>query len=120
VKTGHTEAAGYCMIASLQARRAPPAVVLLGSSSEAARAQESQKLLNWGYQFFDSVKLHRAGEAVKSLEVWKGSPHEVKAGFSGDLLVTIPKGEAEKLKSELASQPLVAPVAQGSASARCA
>jgi D-alanyl-D-alanine carboxypeptidase (penicillin-binding protein 5/6) len=60
------------------------------------------------------VKLHRADEAVKSLEVWKGSERAVKAGFTSDLLVTIPKGEAEKLKAELASQqPLVAPVAKG-------
>jgi serine-type D-Ala-D-Ala carboxypeptidase (penicillin-binding protein 5/6) len=113
VKTGYTEAAGYCMIASSKRGERRMLSVLLGSSSEAARAQESQKLLNWGYQFFDSVKLHRAGETVKSLEVWKGSPHEVKAGFTSDLLVAIPKGEAEKLKSELASQALVAPVAQG-------
>ncbi len=91
VKTGHTEAAGYCLIAS-----------------------SKRKLLNWGYQFFDSVKLHRAGETVKSLEVWKGSERAVKAGFTGDLLVAIPKGETEKLKAELTSQqPLVAPVAKG-------
>ena len=114
VKTGHTEAAGYCLIASSKRGERRLLSVLLGSSSEAARAQESQKLLNWGYQFFDSVKLHRAGEAVKSLEVWKGSQRAVKAGFTSDLLVVIPKGEAEKLKAELASQqPLVAPVAQG-------
>jgi serine-type D-Ala-D-Ala carboxypeptidase (penicillin-binding protein 5/6) len=113
VKTGHTEAAGYCLIASSKRGERRLLSVLLGSTSEAARAQESQKLLNWGYQFFDSVKLHRAGETVKSLEVWKGSPRAVKAGFTSDLLITIPKGEAEKLKAELVSQPLVAPVAQG-------
>jgi D-alanyl-D-alanine carboxypeptidase (penicillin-binding protein 5/6) len=88
--------------------------VLLGSTSEATRAQESQKLLNWGYQFFDSVKLHSAGETVKSLEVWKGSAGAVKAGFKTDLMITVPKGEADKLKAELLSQqPLVAPVAAG-------
>jgi len=114
VKTGHTEAAGYCLIASSKRGERRILSVLLGSTSEATRAQESQKLLNWGYQFFDSVKLHRAGETVKSLEVWKGSERAVKAGFTGDLLITIPKGETEKLKAELASQqPLVAPVAQG-------
>src|SRR6202521_2159976 len=107
VKTGHTEAAGYCLIATAKRGERRLLSVLLGSSSEAARAQEAQKLLNWGYQFFDSVKLHRAGETVKSLEVWKGSPRAVKAGFTSDLLITIPKGEAEKLKAELASQPLV-------------
>jgi len=88
--------------------------VLLGSTSEATRAQESQKLLNWGFQFFDSVKLYAGGDAVKSLEVWKGAESTVRAGFKGDLMITVPKGEADKLKAELLSQqPLVAPVGQG-------
>ena len=114
LKTGHTEAAGYCLVASSKRGERRLLSVLLGSTSEATRAQDSQKLLNWGYQFFDSVKLHAAGETVKSLDVWKGSQRAVKAGFRSDLLVTIPKGEADKLKAELASQqPLVAPVALG-------
>src|SRR6266704_770924 len=114
VKTGHTEAAGYCLIASSRRGERRLLSVLLGSTSEATRAQESQKLLNWGYQFFDSVKLHGAGEVVKSLEVWKGAESAVKAGFKGDLMITVPKGEAGKLKAELLSQqPLVAPVARG-------
>ena len=114
VKTGHTDAAGYCLIASSQRNGRRLLSVLLGSTSESTRAQESLKLLNWGYQFFDSVKLFQAGEAVKTLDVWKGSEKEVKAGFKGDLMLAVPKGEAEKLKAELVSQqPLVAPVAQG-------
>jgi serine-type D-Ala-D-Ala carboxypeptidase (penicillin-binding protein 5/6) len=114
VKTGHTEAAGYCLIASSRRGGRRLLSVLLGSTSEAARAQESLKLLNWGYQFFDSVKLYAAGEAVKSLQVWKGAANDVKAGFRADLVITVPKGEADKLKAELVSQqPLVAPVAQG-------
>jgi D-alanyl-D-alanine carboxypeptidase (penicillin-binding protein 5/6) len=114
VKTGHTEAAGYCLIASSRRGGRRLLSVLLGSTSEATRAQESLKLLNWGYQFFDSVKLYAAGEGVKSLEVWKGAADAVKAGFRTDLVITVPKGEAEKLKAELLSQqPLVAPVAQG-------
>jgi serine-type D-Ala-D-Ala carboxypeptidase (penicillin-binding protein 5/6) len=114
MKTGHTEAAGYCLVASSKRGERRILSVLLGATSEATRAQESQKLLNWSYQFFDSVKLHRAGETVKSLEVWKGSERAVKAGFTGDLLIAIPKGETDKLKAELASQqPLVAPVAKG-------
>ncbi|HEY3077180.1 MAG TPA: D-alanyl-D-alanine carboxypeptidase family protein [Burkholderiales bacterium] len=114
VKTGHTEAAGYCLIAS--SKRGPRRLlsVLLGSTSESARAQESQKLLNWGYQFFDSVKLFASGEVVRTLEVWKGASRAVKAGMRGELYVTVPKGEADKLKAELvAQQPLIAPVAQG-------
>jgi D-alanyl-D-alanine carboxypeptidase (penicillin-binding protein 5/6) len=114
VKTGHTEAAGYCLIASSKRGERRLVSVLLGSTSESARAQESQKLLNWGFQFFDSVKLHAAGQEVKSLEVWKGAAKAVKAGFRSDLVLTVPKGEAEKLKAELLSQqPLMAPVSQG-------
>jgi serine-type D-Ala-D-Ala carboxypeptidase (penicillin-binding protein 5/6) len=78
------------------------------------RAQESQKLLNWGFQFFEAVKLYGGGEAVKTLEVWKGAANKLKAGFKNDLVITLPKGEAEKLKAELVSQPaLVAPISQG-------
>jgi serine-type D-Ala-D-Ala carboxypeptidase (penicillin-binding protein 5/6) len=114
VKTGHTDTAGYCLIASSRRGGRRLLSVLLGSTSEYARAQESLKLLNWGYQFFDSVKLYAGGEAAKPLEVWKGSATRVKAGFKNDLVVTVPKGEGEKLKAEILSQqPLVAPVAQG-------
>ena len=114
VKTGHTEAAGYCLVASSRRGGRRLLSVLLGSTSESARAQESQKLLNWGFQFFDSVKLYGAGEAVKSLEVWKGAVNAVKVGVKGDLFITVPKGEADKLKAELVSQqPLVAPLASG-------
>jgi D-alanyl-D-alanine carboxypeptidase (penicillin-binding protein 5/6) len=114
VKTGHTEAAGYCLIASSKRGGRRLLSVLLGSSSESMRAQESQKLLNWGFQFFDSVKLHPANQSVKAIEVWKGTGSEVKAGFRQDIVVTVPKGEAEKLKAELLTQqPLLAPVAQG-------
>jgi D-alanyl-D-alanine carboxypeptidase (penicillin-binding protein 5/6) len=114
VKTGHTETAGYCLIASSNRNGRRLLSVLLGSTSEATRAQESQKLLNWGFQFFDSVKLHAANQSVKAIEVWKGSGAEVKTGFKSDIVVTVPKGEAEKLKAELLTQqPLLAPVAEG-------
>jgi D-alanyl-D-alanine carboxypeptidase (penicillin-binding protein 5/6) len=114
VKTGYTEAAGYCLVASSKRGERRLLSVLLGSNSEAARAQESQKLLNWGFQFFDAVKLHSGGAQVKALDVYKGAEGAVKAGFRDDLFVTVPKGEADKLKAELLSeQPLLAPVAQG-------
>ena len=114
MKTGHTEAAGYCLIASSNRGGRRLVSVLLGSTSESARAQESQKLLNWGFQFFDSVKLHPANQSVKAIEVWKGAEEEVKAGFKSDIIVTVPKGDADKLKAELLTQqPLIAPVAQG-------
>ncbi|HYL23236.1 MAG TPA: D-alanyl-D-alanine carboxypeptidase family protein [Burkholderiales bacterium] len=114
VKTGHTEAAGFCLIAS--AKRGPRRLlsVLLGSTSEATRAQESLKLLNWGYQFYDAVKLFGKGDVVRTLDVWKGASRTLKAGATGEVYVTVPKGEAAKLKADTVSQqPLIAPVAQG-------
>jgi D-alanyl-D-alanine carboxypeptidase (penicillin-binding protein 5/6) len=114
VKTGHTEAAGFCLIAS--AKRGPRRLlsVLLGSTSEATRAQESLKLLNWGYQFYDAVKLFGKGDVVRTLDVWKGASRTLRAGATGEFYVTVPKGEAGKLKADTVSQqPLIAPVAQG-------
>jgi D-alanyl-D-alanine carboxypeptidase (penicillin-binding protein 5/6) len=114
VKTGHTEAAGYCMIASSRRGGRRLLSVLLGSTSEATRAQESLRLLNWGYQYFDGVKLYSAGAPVKQIDVWKGAARHVNVGVGSDLFVTVPKGEAEKLRAELVSQqPLVAPLAKG-------
>lgn len=114
IKTGHTEAAGFCLIASAKRSGRRLLSVLVGAVSENGRAQESLKLLNWGYQFFDSVKLYAGGQPVRNLEVWKGAQREVKVGVKNDLLVAVPKGEADKLKAELVSQqPLVAPLAQG-------
>jgi D-alanyl-D-alanine carboxypeptidase (penicillin-binding protein 5/6) len=114
VKTGHTEAAGYCLIASSRRGGRRMLSVLLGATSEATRAQESLKLLNWGYQFFDGVKLYAGAAPVKSIDVWKGAARSVNVGVGSDLFVTVPKGEAEKLKAELISeQPLVAPLAKG-------
>jgi D-alanyl-D-alanine carboxypeptidase (penicillin-binding protein 5/6) len=114
LKTGHTEAAGYCLIASSRRGGRRLLSVLLGSTSEATRAQESLRLLNWGYQFFDSVKLYAAAAPVKTIDVWKGAARTVNVGVGSDLFVTVPKGEADKLKAELISQqPLVAPLAKG-------
>jgi len=114
MKTGFTEAAGYCLIAS--SKRGPRRMlsVLLGSTSESMRAQESQKLLNWGFQAFDAVRLYAGNAPVKEIDVWKGARGTLKAGFMDDLVVAIPKGQGEKLKAELLSNsPLVAPVAAG-------
>jgi D-alanyl-D-alanine carboxypeptidase (penicillin-binding protein 5/6) len=114
MKTGFTEAAGYCLIAS--SKRGPRRLlsVLLGSTSESMRAQESQKLLNWGFQFFDGVKLYAGGAPVKEIEIWKGAKSSLKAGFRSDLVVAVPKGQGDKLKADMLSlSPLVAPVAEG-------
>lgn len=114
LKTGYTEGAGYCLIAS--ALRGPRRLVsvILGATSESTRTQESLKLLNWGYLFHDSVKLYGKQAPAKSIEVWKGVLREVKAGFARDVFVTVPKGTGDKVKAELVTQqPLVAPIAQG-------
>jgi D-alanyl-D-alanine carboxypeptidase (penicillin-binding protein 5/6) len=116
MKTGHTEAAGYGMIASakrpnggLQRRLIS---VVLGTNSDQTRTQESQKLLNWGFQNFDTVKLYSKGQPIQSPEVWKGSTSTVKIGFANDVLVTVPKGVAGKMKPVLERRdPLVAPLA---------
>jgi D-alanyl-D-alanine carboxypeptidase (penicillin-binding protein 5/6) len=116
VKTGSTEASGFSLIASARRGERRLLSVLLGASSDSARAQDSLKLLNWGFQFFDAVRLYAGGAAVRSLQVWKGGAPEVRAGLKRDLVVTVPKGEADRLKAELVTQqPLVAPIAQGQA-----
>jgi serine-type D-Ala-D-Ala carboxypeptidase (penicillin-binding protein 5/6) len=114
VKTGYTEAAGYCLIAS--AKRGPRRLlsVVLGAGSDASRASESQKLLNYGFQFYDTVQLYQTGQAVGMLRVWKGATNSVPAGFVADQYVTLPKGQAQKLKLTMeADEPLVAPVTLG-------
>jgi D-alanyl-D-alanine carboxypeptidase (penicillin-binding protein 5/6) len=114
VKTGFTEAAGYCLVASSRRGGRRLLSVLLGSSSESTRAQESLKLLNWGFQFFDAVRLYDRTRPVKSIEVWKGARPALNAGFLSELVVTVPKGQADQVRAELLAQsPLVAPVRQG-------
>jgi D-alanyl-D-alanine carboxypeptidase (penicillin-binding protein 5/6) len=114
MKTGFTEAAGYCLVASSKRGTRRLLSVLLGSTSETTRAQESQKLLNWGFQFYDAVQLYAGGAPVKEIEIWKGAKSTLKAGFRGDLVVSVPKGQGDRLKAELLSiSPLLAPVAEG-------
>jgi len=114
LKTGHTENAGYCLIAS--AKRGPRRLlsVVLGASSDGVRARESQKLLNFGFQSYDDMLLYAKGQTISMLEVWKGNRRELKAGVANDLHVTVPRGEAGKVKAELVSQqPLIAPLSAG-------
>ena len=114
VKTGYTDNAGYCLIAS--AKRGPRRLlsVVLGTASDSVRAQESLKLLNYGFQFYESVRLYEKNQAVSTLEVWKGSENRLKAGFQTDMFVTLPRGQADKVKAEFVSQqPLVAPISAG-------
>ncbi len=118
MKTGYTEAAGYCLVAS--AARDTPAgkrrliSVVLGTASMQARAAESQKLLNWGWLAWDAVRLFDVGQAVATVPVWKGAKAEARLGAPGALYVTVPKGEGDKLKTTLQRiDPLVAPLTAG-------
>ncbi|PIT83683.1 D-alanyl-D-alanine carboxypeptidase family protein [Limnohabitans sp. 15K] len=119
LSTGQTKAAGYCLVAT--AKRDFPNVgarrllsVVLGADSENARANESQKLLNWGYSAFDAVKLFEAGQPVLSPSVWQGKTPVVKLGSFQPLVVAVPSGTAAQIKTEVARpDPLVAPFAKG-------
>jgi D-alanyl-D-alanine carboxypeptidase (penicillin-binding protein 5/6) len=118
MKTGYTDAAGYCLVAS--AVRDMPngkrrlVSVVLGTNSREARAAESQKLLNWGFQAWDAVRLFEAGKPVVTVPVWKGKLPEAQLGAPGALFVTVPKGEGDKLKTQVErTDPLLAPLTQG-------
>ena len=118
LKTGYTDAAGYCLIAT--AKRDFPngqrrlLSVVLGASSKDSRASESQKLLNWGFSAFDAVKLVEPGQPVTTARVWKGAQPEAKLGVPGGVFVNVPRGEGGGLKTEVVrTDPLVAPLTAG-------
>ena len=119
LKTGHTDAAGYCLIAT--AKRDVPGAgsrrllsIVLGTVSENARANESQKLLNWGYTAFEAVKLFDANQAVVTPAVWKGKAPTIKLGRAQAIIVSVPTGSAAKVKTQvMRPDPLVAPFAKG-------
>jgi serine-type D-Ala-D-Ala carboxypeptidase (penicillin-binding protein 5/6) len=114
MKTGHTDSAGYCLIASARRGERRLVSVIIGAPSERARIQESQRLLNFGFQAYEGLRLYEKGQAIGKLAVWKGAERELKAGAAADLFVTVPRGAADKLQAELVSQqPLIAPVASG-------
>jgi serine-type D-Ala-D-Ala carboxypeptidase (penicillin-binding protein 5/6) len=126
MKTGYTEAAGYCLIASA-AREFPNLApsgagggkrrllsVLLNTTSMNARADESQKLLNWGFTAFETVRLFEAGQAIVTPRVWKGSDREARLGAAGPVFVTVPAGDAAKLQTKVErTDPLIAPLGKG-------
>ncbi len=119
LKTGHTAAAGYCLVAT--SKRDFPNVgqrrllsIVLGAASENARANESQKLLNWGYTAFDAVKLFDAGQAAATPAIWKGTQSTLKIGRPEAIVITVPAGSAGKISTEAVRQdPLFAPFTKG-------
>lgn len=114
IKTGHTDNAGWCLISSARRDGRRLISVLLGAKSDNDRAEESRKLLNYGFQIYEGVKVQAAGVAMAEPEVFKGQAKSVKVGFTRDLMITLPRGQADKLKKTVSlKQPLVAPLKNG-------
>ena len=114
VKTGHTDAAGYCLISSALRDKRRLLSVVLGTASDSARATESLKLLNWGFLSYDAVPLFTANQSVSTMRVWKGSQNQVKAGFATDLSIAVPRGYSDKVLTQFFPQGrLMAPIQAG-------
>lgn len=114
MKTGHTETAGFCLVASAKRDNHRLVSVVVGAPSESLRTSESQRLLNYGFQNFEVVPLYKKDEAVTSIRTWKGTEKRTEIGFRNDQFVTIPLGQRKQLKAAVETrQPLIAPVENG-------
>lgn len=114
LKTGHTEAAGYCLAASAKRDGMRLVSVVMGSASEQSRANESQGLLNYGFRFFETVQLYKSGQELTRSRVWKGETEEVTLGIADDLFITIPRGRYNDLDAQIEMQTsLQAPIELG-------
>ena len=114
LKTGHTEAAGYCLITSAKRGERRLISVVMGTASDSARAMESQRLLNHGFQFYDTVRLYPKEHEVIAIQLWKGAQDTLKTGFGYDVYFSLPKYQVDKLKATMEyKQPLVAPINAG-------
>jgi D-alanyl-D-alanine carboxypeptidase (penicillin-binding protein 5/6) len=114
LKTGHTEEAGYCLVASAQRDGERLIAAVFGTDSEVARAAETAKLLGYGFRFFESKVFHKKGDVLADAPVWKGAARTVKAGLDEPLAISVARGELAGLSTRLALEPaLVAPVKQG-------
>ncbi len=114
IKTGHTSAAGYCLMASAKRGEQRLVTVVMGNTSENQRAVDSQALLNWGFRFYESHKLYEAGKPLAQPMVWKGEANQVAVGVSVPLLVSTPRGKYDRLKASMdLPKSLEAPIAKG-------
>jgi D-alanyl-D-alanine carboxypeptidase (penicillin-binding protein 5/6) len=114
VKTGHTEAAGFCLVASAQRDEMRLISVVLGTESDKARTQSSQSLLNYGFRFFETHQLYRAEEILKSARVWYGDQEQVNMGVGKDIHITIPRGRYRDLDATMEiDREISAPIARG-------
>ena len=114
MKTGHTEEAGYCLVASALKDEMRLISVVMGTDGVNARAKASQALLNYGYRFFETHKLYSAGEMITGAEIWKADVDNVNLGVAKDIYVTVPRGQYDKLEPVVEfDKKIVAPVAEG-------
>lgn len=114
IKTGHTEAAGYCLVASAQRNEMRLISVVMGTQSETARAKASQSLLNYGFRFYETHHLYGAGDSLNRVRIWKGEKERLALGLLSDLSVTIPRRQYKNLDARMEVDPkIMAPVAQG-------
>ena len=114
LKTGHTDAAGYCLITSAKRGDRRLISVVMGTASDNTRTMESQRLLNHGFQFYDTVHLYQKEREVTAIPLWKGAQNKLKTGFGHDVYFSLPKGQADKLKARMEyKQPLIAPINAG-------
>ncbi|OLU34080.1 D-alanyl-D-alanine carboxypeptidase family protein [Pseudomonas sp. PA27(2017)] len=114
LKTGHTNEAGFCLVASAVRDGARMITSVFGTDSESARAAETQKLLTYGFRFFETRTFYQKGTELAQAPVWKGQASQVKAGLAHDLTLTLPKGQLEKLQASMTlNQQITAPIAQG-------
>lgn len=114
IKTGHTESAGYCLVASAEREGMRLISVVMGASSEKGRARQSEALLDYGFRFFETHRLYAADKPLTDVRVWKGEPSSLGVGLAHDLYVTVPRGEYERLNASMQLDGAVmAPVARG-------
>jgi len=116
MKTGHTDSAGYCLVSSAKRNDMRLISVVMGAHSEKGRAQESQKLLNYGFRFYETHRLYAAGEPLKQMRIWKGATETLPLGLNNELFVTVPRGQYKDLKASLSiDRTIVAPASKGQA-----
>ncbi len=114
IKTGHTDDAGYCLVASAKRDDMRLISVVMGTDSEEARARESQKLLSYGFRYYRTHQLYTAGQVLKDSKIWAGSRDQIRLGLTEDLAVTVPRGKTDQLEASIELDKVIkAPVSQG-------
>ncbi len=114
IKTGHSDEAGYCLVASSEREGRRLIAVVMGTRSERSRANETQKLLTYGFRFFDNVEVKKGGVTLEQVRVWKGDKDELAVGLEKDLVITVPRGKDKAVQASMViDQDIMAPVAAG-------